>query len=61
MTCSRCHGFMVQERLYDLQDTSIHTDAWRCTNCGDLADSIILKNREAHRVRSIAGIFTKAA
>ncbi|UCE63026.1 MAG: hypothetical protein JSU59_09120 [Nitrospirota bacterium] len=47
MTCSRCPGFMVQERVFDLLDVSIHTDVWRCTNCGDITDQVILSNRQA--------------
>ena len=50
MTCIRCQGFMVQERLFDLLDVPIHNDVWRCTNCGDITDQVILTNRQAKEV-----------
>ena len=52
MTCLRCHGFMVQHRLYDLLDAYIHTDVWHCTNCGDMTDKVILNNRQTQTVHS---------
>ena len=45
MECRRCHGLMVRDRLYDLQDTNIHCDVWRCVCCGDVFDGLILMNR----------------
>ncbi len=41
---------MVQERLVDLMDVSIHIDVWRCTNCGDITDQVILTHRQAEEV-----------
>ena len=45
MECQRCHGLMVQDRAYDLQDTSIHCDVWRCVCCGNMFDTKILMNQ----------------
>ena len=45
MDCERCQGLMVQDRLYDLQDTNIHCDVWRCICCGSLFDTLILLNQ----------------
>jgi len=45
MECKRCHGLMVQDRAYDLQDTSIHCDVLRCLCCGNIFDTLILMNQ----------------
>ena len=45
MECQRCHGLMVQDRAYDLLDTHIHCDVWRCICCGNLFDTLILLNQ----------------
>ena len=45
MNCQRCQGLMVQDRLYDLQDTNIHCDVWRCICCGNMFDALILLNK----------------
>ena len=42
MTCARCHSLMVQDRAYDLLDTNIHCDIWRCVCCGYVVDHRIL-------------------
>ena len=52
MTCSRCQGFMVGKQLFDLGDVLIHINVWRCTNCGDITDQVILTNRQAKGVFS---------
>ena len=36
---------MVQDQAYDLLDTNIHCDVWRCVSCGNMVDSIVLMNR----------------
>ncbi len=45
MACQRCYGLMVQDRAYDLQDTNIHCDVWRCVCCGNMFDTLILMNQ----------------
>ena len=51
MRCRRCKGLLVRDRLYDLYDTQLHSEAWRCTTCGDLLDAVILRNRSARPSR----------
>lgn len=46
MNCQRCSGLMVQDRAYDLLDTNIHCDVWRCVSCGNMFDAMVLMNRE---------------
>jgi hypothetical protein len=51
MRCRRCRGLLVKDRLYDLYDTLLHAEAWRCIACGDLHDAVILRNRSARPTR----------
>lgn len=43
MACSRCHGLMVDETLFNPSEAVSHT--WvpvvRCLNCGNLEDGLI--------------------
>ena len=47
MTCERCNGLMVSERIYDFQGmiSDLCVDGYRCLICGNLVDTLILKNR----------------
>jgi hypothetical protein len=47
MQCPKCRGRMFAEKYYDFVRSF---DAWKCTCCGELVDSIILANRS----RSVA-------
>ena len=51
MECQRCHGLMVQDRAYDLLDTHIHCDVWRCICCGNIFDTLILLNKRNWQLR----------
>ena len=46
-TCTRCGGLLIREGLFDLYDDTGHMRrwAWRCVQCGDIVDSLILKHR----------------
>ena len=47
MKCPRCDGFMVGDELMDLLDSQeILCDGWRCINCGETVDPIVLENRK---------------
>ena len=47
MTCDRCNGLMVSERIYDFQGMSsdLCVDGYRCLLCGNLVDTVILEKR----------------
>ena len=47
MTCARCQGWMVRESFTDLLDDTGQLDfvAWRCLNCGEVLDGVVLKHR----------------
>ena len=51
MNCERCSGLLVPDRAYDLQDTDIHCDVWRCVCCGNMFDSLILTHQGTLRPR----------
>ena len=45
--CTRCGGLLIREGLFDLFGDTGHMRqwAWRCVQCGDIVDSLILKRR----------------
>jgi hypothetical protein len=49
MICTRCHGLMVPDHLFDVHGTSGHM--WRrserCMNCGHIHDAVIARHRGA--------------
>jgi len=45
MICIRCQGRMVHERFLDLLDGECAFMGWRCINCGEIDDHLILSNR----------------
>lgn len=46
-SCLRCEGMLIPESLFDLLDNSGEMRRWafRCIQCGDVVDSLILKHR----------------
>ena len=47
MTCSRCRGLMVEDRLLDIAGSlePQWVTSWRCVNCGHIHDAVIAHNR----------------
>ena len=45
MNCHRCHGLMVQDRAYDLQNSPLYCEVWRCISCGNMFDDQMLSNK----------------
>jgi hypothetical protein len=46
--CDRCGGMMVEVfgDLMSPDETGMDVVGWRCVNCGDYVDELVLKNRE---------------
>jgi hypothetical protein len=42
--CTRCGGLTIPDMIRDCGSISL---GWRCLLCGDLVDSVILRNRAA--------------
>ena len=40
--CLRCSGFMIHDKFYGLQEDFW---GWKCLNCGEIVDHVILENR----------------
>lgn len=55
MNCVRCHGLMVRDYAFDLLDSDIQSQVWRCLCCGNLADSVILRNRLSQQAHVAGG------
>ena len=55
MECTRCHGFMANERVYDMleNDGQFYVGAWRwvyrCVACGKVSDWVVEQNRQMAR------------
>lgn len=49
MMCSRCGGLMVEDYSFeiDLLEADTPILAWRCVNCGDIIEPVMLQNRLA--------------
>jgi RNase P subunit RPR2 len=47
MDCERCNGWMMPERRvgYSADDELIQGVPWRCVNCGNVVDLVIIRNR----------------
>ncbi len=54
MKCPRCNGAMVYERFQDMLDLFY---AWRCLNCGEIVDPVVVRNRapEKKAKKRVAG------
>lgn len=57
-SCPRCHGFMVPV-IFDGSETVVldrrELPGWRCINCGERIDPLILANRLASRQDVLMG------
>ena len=42
--CPKCQGLCFKERYYSVQDNEFFY-AYRCINCGNIIDEIIMENR----------------
>ncbi len=63
MTCERCDGLMVSERIFDLgMSNDLCVDGYRCLLCGDIVDATILENRRrsAEVLQSVSGFTDRA-
>lgn len=48
MMCSRCGGLMVERTVFDLPSLE-EADVLCCLNCGNMEDSLILRNRRKRK------------
>lgn len=46
MRCGRCGGLMAPYELMDLLDSiEVTCEAFRCVNCGEIVDPVLVENR----------------
>lgn len=51
MGCERCNGWMEPERCAGYGDEGLVLQTfWRCVNCGEVVDSVIVENRWQSRM-----------
>lgn len=50
MRCARCHGLLVIDHFMEVADPmGLHwARCWRCVNCGDVVDPLIVRRRYGH-------------
>jgi len=48
MNCPRCEGLLMSDQVYNQDEAMYVLSIWRCLNCGETFDSMILQNR-AHQ------------
>jgi secreted trypsin-like serine protease len=51
MPCHRCHRLMTVDSYIDMGSSRnpLWLRAWRCVNCGEVAEPGVFTNRAAHR------------
>lgn len=56
MNCLKCHGLMVHDRVYAAEEAIFNLSIWRCLNCGETVDPLILQNRmrQEQELKSLA-------
>ncbi len=55
MRCSRCGGLMTREAFTDLLDSMERVcDGWRCVNCGEIIDAVVMRNRTRPDLTSVS-------
>jgi len=53
MNCPRCEGLLMSDQVYNADEAVYVLSIWRCLNCGDTFDSIILQNRIQQKEQGI--------
>ena len=50
MSCTRCQGLMLEERLIDMEAGygEMWSLSWRCINCGYRDDAVLRHHRQIH-------------
>jgi hypothetical protein len=53
MNCPRCEGLLMSDQVYNPNEALYVLSIWRCLNCGDTFDSMILHNRIQQKEKRI--------
>lgn len=55
MKCSRCLGFMVEDRflVFEGQFREMWATGWRCVECGHIHNSVVEEHRPAPKEKAL--------
>jgi hypothetical protein len=53
MNCPRCKGLLMSDQVYNQDEAMYVLSIWRCLNCGENFDSMILQNRTHQKEKGI--------
>ena len=45
MICPRCEGLLISDQVYHPEEALYVLSIWRCLNCGETFDPMIVENR----------------
>jgi hypothetical protein len=49
MNCPRCQGLLISDHLYNKDEALYVLSIWRCLNCGETFDPMIIRNRTSQQ------------
>ena len=53
MNCPRCQGLLISDHLYNKDEALYVLSIWRCLNCGETFDSMIIQNRTSQQGKEV--------
>lgn len=53
MNCPRCEGLLMSDQVYNRDEALYVLSVWRCLNCGETFDSMILQNRTQQKEKGM--------
>jgi len=53
MNCPRCEGLLMSDQVYNQDEAMYVLSIWRCLNCGENFDSMILQNRTLQKEKGV--------
>jgi hypothetical protein len=55
MNCPRCQGLLISDHLYNKDEALYVLSIWRCLNCGETFDPMIIRNRSSQQGKEDTG------
>ena len=53
MNCPRCEGLLMSDQVYNPEEALYVLSIWRCLNCGESFDPMILQNRTCQEQKGV--------
>lgn len=54
MNCPRCQGLLISDHLYNQEEGLYVLSIWRCLNCGETFDPMIIRNGASQEGKEVA-------